>query len=200
MKRLIPMKRLPLLCLLACPAALLSTAALADPPGGKGAHEAAKEQRKAQHEWEKDRREHAREVDKAQREDHRERLKAAREEQKELRKARRELAKEGWYDGQRWQAYEDDYSHSYRTRTWEAIERYPAPREWIPPQDYRTVVFEPGMRLPDTWIRETYVVEHHVYELPPPPPRHQWVRVDDDVVLVALASGLIADFVYDLFE
>ena len=198
MNRPVCVKRLLLPCLLACSAVLFSTAVVADPPGGKRAHEAAKEQRRADREWAKEQRKADREWAKEQRKDHREWLKAAREEQKELRKARRELAKDGWYDGERWHTYDDDYR--YRSNSWEALQSYPAPREWVPPQDYRTVVFEPGMRLPETWYRSGYTLEHHVYALPPPPPRHQWVRVDDDAVLVGLASGLVADFVYDLFE
>jgi Ni/Co efflux regulator RcnB len=80
------------------------------------------------------------------------------------------------------------------------MRRYEAPYSWRPPTEQRIVVFEPGMRLPEPWYAERYRIAPDPYGLPPPPPRHAWVQVDDDVVLIALASGLVADFVYDLFE
>lgn len=158
----------------------------------KDEREWEKEQRKAEREWAKDQREAEREWRKAER-------KAWRELQKDRRQAARERARDGWYDGERWRSYErvrDDY----RADDWTAVRRYEAPLAWQPPTVDRIVVFEPGMRLPEPWYMDQYRIAPDPYGLPPPPPRHAWVQVDDDVVLVALASGLVADFVYDIFE
>ncbi|HET6603600.1 MAG TPA: RcnB family protein, partial [Xanthomonadaceae bacterium] len=106
--------------------------------------------------------------------------------------------KDGWYDGDQWRHYDGDWR--YRDQGYRAITTYAPPRAYTPPTDYRAIVFEPGMRLPSPYYREDYYIEHDRYGLPPPPPRHRWVQVDDDVVLVAIASGLVADFVYDLFD
>jgi Ni/Co efflux regulator RcnB len=42
-------------------------------------------------------------------------------------------------------------------------------------------------------------VDYRGYQLPPPPFGYHWVRVDRDVVLVSLASGLIQDILYGLY-
>lgn len=164
----------------------------------KDEREWAKERRKDEKEWAREQREEQREWAKAEREWRKEERKAWRELQKERRKAAREAARDGWYDGERWRGY--DEPRRYRNEDWVALRRYAAPVEWRPPTPDRVVVFEPGMRLPDPWYVERYHIVADPYGLPPPPPRHAWVQVDDDAVLVALASGLVADFVYDLFE
>ena len=158
-----------------------------------------KDERKEWREWEKDRREDERERDKSAREAQREWLKNQRERQKALREARHELVREGWYDGRRWYDYDRDYR--YRDRYWGAIERHPAPFEYRYPGRHEVIVYAPGMRLPQTYVVYDYVIADPLrYGLPPPPPDHRWLQVDDDAVLIALASGVVADFVYDLFE
>jgi Ni/Co efflux regulator RcnB len=42
-------------------------------------------------------------------------------------------------------------------------------------------------------------VDYNAYRLPPPPYGYRWVRSDRDVVLVALATGLVLDVLYDLY-
>lgn len=181
--------------LLLCIPLLLAGPVLADPPPGKAARKAerawAKEERKAEREWAKEERKAERAWDKAQR-------KAWREQQKAMRESRRASARQGWYDGDDWRSYDEPYR--YRREDWVAVRTYPAPRAWAPPTDEVIYTYEPGMRLPQTWYQESWRIVHDPYGLPPPPPRHRWVQVDDDAVLVAVASGLIADFVYDLFE
>jgi Ni/Co efflux regulator RcnB len=166
--------------------ALSPAPALADPPD-----KSAKKQQQAE-------RKQAREQGKAVDRQDRAWLKAQREQQREARKTRRQAAREGWYDGSSWKAYDGEYR--YRDAEFGALQRYPMPAAYVPPAGFEVRVYEPGTRLPAAWIAPTYYVEHHHYHLPPPPPQHRWVQVDDDVVLVAVASGLIADIVYDLFR
>lgn len=53
-----------------------------------------------------------------------------------------------------------------------------------------------GDRLPDQYRhREYYVGDWRAHHLHAPPRGYQWVNVDGNYVLVALASGLIADMV-----
>lgn len=161
--------------------------------------EAERDWNKEQREWIKEQREAERELAKDMREDEREWLKRERERQRELRKEQRERAREGWYADGRWYDYDDDYR--YRDQYREAIERHPAPHAYSPPPGYEVIVYEPGMRLPPPYFSRDHVIFEPVrYGLPPPPPAYGWVQVDDDAVLVALASGAVADFVYDLFE
>jgi Ni/Co efflux regulator RcnB len=175
---------LPALLLFALVAA---PAAAFDPPPGKSAAKAARGEAKARQQAVKQ----ERTGDKAW-------LKAERERQKSLRKQQRISARAGWYDGSSWNAYGEEIR--YRDGQWQAVVSYAAPRPYLPPPQFEAIVYEPGMRLPEPWYRSEYRIEHRVYNLPPPPPQHHWVMVDDDAVLVALASGLIADFVYDLFR
>jgi Ni/Co efflux regulator RcnB len=180
-------RRIALFALLAFGVGGLTPAAFADPPGGK----AGKKQEQAAR---KQAREQSRAIDRQDRAS----LKALREQQREARKTRRIAAGEGWYDGSTWKSYEGEYR--YRDAEFTALQRYTAPTPYLPPVNFEMRVFEPGVRLPSAWVEPVYYVEHVHYRLPPPPPQHRWVRVDDDVVLVALASGLVADIVYDLFR
>ena len=53
-----------------------------------------------------------------------------------------------------------------------------------------------GDRLPDQYRRREYVVnDWGRYNLQPPPRGYQWMNVDGNYLLVAIASGLIANLV-----
>ena len=53
--------------------------------------------------------------------------------------------------------------------------------------------------MPPAYYGRPYYVDYNAYRLPPPPYGHRWVRYDRDVVLVALATGLVLDVLYDLY-
>jgi Ni/Co efflux regulator RcnB len=44
------------------------------------------------------------------------------------------------------------------------------------------------------------VDDYYTYRLRPPPRGYHWVRVDNDVVLAAVASGLVVSAVYGIFH
>jgi Ni/Co efflux regulator RcnB len=67
------------------------------------------------------------------------------------------------------------------------------PRGWY---SYRWGV---GHRLPPAWYGPAYYVDYGVYGLAPPPYGYRWVRVDNDVLLVAIATGIIADILSDFY-
>ncbi|VVD64923.1 hypothetical protein PPN31114_00298 [Pandoraea pneumonica] len=68
--------------------------------------------------------------------------------------------------------------------------RGPAEDTWQHP-DWRK-----GDRMPQQYRDRQYVVENYRdYHLPPPRRGYQWVGVGGDFLLVAIASGVIADMV-----
>ncbi|MBJ9985517.1 RcnB family protein [Acinetobacter sp. S40] len=62
-----------------------------------------------------------------------------------------------------------------------------------PPRYYRVHDFRPGYRLPPQYLAERYYVNNwYDYQLPSPPPQHRWAYIDGRYVLVAVATGIIA--------
>jgi Ni/Co efflux regulator RcnB len=84
---------------------------------------------------------------------------------------------------------------------WErrALKRYKAGR-YQAPKGYYARRWAKGQRLPIAYRNRMYVVDHRRYGLRYPPRGYHYVRVGNDVVLTAIASGLIASVVFDLFE
>jgi Ni/Co efflux regulator RcnB len=54
-----------------------------------------------------------------------------------------------------------------------------------------------GERIPVVYLeRNYYVDDYRVYSLAPPPRGHRWVRTDDGrYILIAVATGIIADII-----
>lgn len=52
-----------------------------------------------------------------------------------------------------------------------------------------------GQRLPSEYRARGYYVDYRAHRLRQPPRGYQWVRVNDDYLMVALATGLIASIV-----
>jgi Ni/Co efflux regulator RcnB len=75
---------------------------------------------------------------------------------------------------------------------------YYAPR-YEPPPGYAHHGWARGEVLPPHYHDDRYVVvDYGHYGLRPPPQGYHWVRVDNDVVLVAIASGVVADVMLNL--
>lgn len=71
---------------------------------------------------------------------------------------------------------------------------YHAPRGYY----YRT--WHRGDRLPRAWYGHSYIVyDWRPYRLYAPPYGYHWVRVGDDVVLTAIATGIVLDVLYDIW-
>lgn len=71
---------------------------------------------------------------------------------------------------------------------------------YIPPRGYHYRHWRHGDYLPRAYYSHSYVVhDYHSYHLSRPPRGHHWVRVNDDVVLAAVASGLVVSVVSGLF-
>ncbi len=76
---------------------------------------------------------------------------------------------------------------------------YNVPR-YVRPHGYRPYRWSSGHYLPSAYYGPSYYVDYRPYRLAPPPYGHRWVRIDGDVFLVAVATGLIADAVYGIFH
>ena len=67
-------------------------------------------------------------------------------------------------------------------------------------QGYREHDWRRGERLPVAYYAPPYVIpDYRSYRLREPPRGCHWVRVNNDVVLAAIASGVVLDIVYNAF-
>jgi Ni/Co efflux regulator RcnB len=100
---------------------------------------------------------------------------------------------------------DDRYDNRNDRRDWnrndwrDSRSRYHASRYYAP-HGYRYRVWHRGERLPSAYYAPRYVVrDYNAYRLYAPPRGYHWVRVGNDVVLAAIAGGIVAAVVSDLF-
>lgn len=78
--------------------------------------------------------------------------------------------------------------------------RYAAPR-YIAPRGYYARSWHRGDRLPPAYYSSRYVVnDYRAYRLQAPPRGHHWVRVNNDVLLTAIATGAVVAVIGGLFH
>jgi Ni/Co efflux regulator RcnB len=110
---------------------------------------------------------------------------------------RRDHRDNGRYDHGRYDrrdAYRSGYRHGRVDQ-----HRYNRGR-YIAPRGYYVRSWRHGDRLPRSYYETRYIVrDYHAYHLNAPPRGHHWVRVNNDVVLAAVASGLVVSVVSGLF-
>jgi Ni/Co efflux regulator RcnB len=71
---------------------------------------------------------------------------------------------------------------------------------YVRPSGYYYRTWRHGDRLPRAYYSTRYVVhDYDVYHLRRPPRGYHWVRVDNDVLLTAVATGLVVSAAYGLF-
>ncbi|NEX92025.1 RcnB family protein [Caulobacter sp. 17J65-9] len=83
---------------------------------------------------------------------------------------------------------------------WRAAERRYRAGRYSPPPGHVHHEWRYGERLPPAYYVPVYRLEYERYGLYAPPPGYVWTRVDDKAVLAAIATGVIASVVVDLFE
>lgn len=82
----------------------------------------------------------------------------------------------------------------------QAQRRYNAGR-YAPPRGYHTRQWAYGQRMPSYYRSNAYVVrDYNRYGLRQPPHGYQYVRSGNDVVLAAVATGLITAVIAGLFN
>ena len=65
---------------------------------------------------------------------------------------------------------------------------------------YRIQLYNGGDRLPYGWYASPYVVyDYAPYRLYAPPYGYHWVRVGNDVILTAIATGIVLDVIYNIW-
>jgi len=90
----------------------------------------------------------------------------------------------------------NDYGRHVRYR----VDPYRQPRGYYNGGYYNGYGWHRGDRLPVAFYAPRYVVrDYRAYRLAPPPWGYQWVRVDNDVVLAAITTGLVLSVVDNLF-
>lgn len=68
------------------------------------------------------------------------------------------------------------------------------------PRGYYHRTWHRGDRLPRAWYGSSYVVyDWRPYRLYSPPRGYHWVRVGNDVILTAIATGIVLDVLYDIW-
>jgi Ni/Co efflux regulator RcnB len=107
------------------------------------------------------------------------------------REARRhEDRDDRWHDGREWR---DHHEHDWREG------RYPHDeyrRVW----GYRDHYWRRGERLPVAYYAPSYVMgDYRAYGLREPPYGCRWVRVNNDVVLAAIGTGIVLEVAYNIF-
>jgi Ni/Co efflux regulator RcnB len=80
----------------------------------------------------------------------------------------------------------------------------PAPRyygHYLPPRGYVVHRWSRGERLPVGYYAPRYVVaDYRDCGLRAPPMGYHWVRVNNDAVLAAVATGVVLDVAFNLFS
>lgn len=78
-------------------------------------------------------------------------------------------------------------------------QRYHAPTQYIRPHGYQVRTWRNGDRLPRAYRGNQYHVDYRQYHLNAPPRGYQYVRVNNDVVLTAIATGIIASVITGMY-
>lgn len=111
------------------------------------------------------------------------------------------------HDSRRWD--DDRYRHDdrhryvrhdrYDGRYYDRRVRYHA-GVYHRPHGYRHYSWHRGARLPVAYYAPRYIVhDYHDYHLHRPPYGYHWVRVDNDIVLAAIATGVVLQVVDQIF-
>ena len=118
-----------------------------------------------------------------------------RHDRREARQDRREFRQEQRQDRREYRQEQRQYA-----RWQQAQRRYHAPR-YVAPRGYAVRSWSYGQRMPSYYRTNAYVVhDYGRYGLRAPPRGYQYVRSGNDVVLAAVAGGLITAVIAGLFN
>lgn len=122
-----------------------------------------------------------------------------REDRREARQDRRENRRE-WRQDRREDRRDARQNARAYARWQQAQRRYNAGRYYAP-RGYAVRQWAYGQRMPSYYRTNQYVVsDYHRYGLRQPPYGYQYVRSGNDVVLTAVATGLITAVIAGLFN
>lgn len=103
----------------------------------------------------------------------------------------------GGYDSQR--GYRGGYDNHRGYRGSWNNHRYRSPWRYAYPRGYGARSWSIGLFLPSAFYGPSYYVDYAPYGLEPPPYGYEWVRVDSDVLLIEIRTGLIVDILYGFY-
>jgi Ni/Co efflux regulator RcnB len=109
---------------------------------------------------------------------------------RDSREFRHDDGRDHWHERREWRDHDD---HGWR----EGRSRYgDYGRDW----GYREHDWRRGERLPIAYYAPPRVIgDYGVYGLHEPPYGCRWVRVNNDVVLTAIATGVVLEVAYNIF-
>jgi Ni/Co efflux regulator RcnB len=114
-------------------------------------------------------------------------------------RAHHERGDDRGHDGRDYRNDDRDYRSGYIEGRRDQ-HRYEAGR-YIAPRGYVVRSWHRGDRLPPAYYSSRYVVnDYRAYRLQAPPRGHHWVRVNNDVLLTAVATGAVVAVVSGLFH
>jgi len=114
----------------------------------------------------------------------------ARDDRRDDRRDVREDRRDGRYD--RRDARPDN---RYERRS----ERRYSGGRYVHPRGYQARDWRRGERLPAAYRSRAYAVDYRTYRLAAPPRGYEYRRVGDDVVLTAIATGIITSVLFGMF-
>ena len=118
-----------------------------------------------------------------------------RQDRQEQRREYRQDRREDRQDRREYRQEQRQYA-----RWQQAQRRYNAPR-YVAPRGYQTRSWSYGQTMPSYYRGQSYVVsDYGRYGLRQPPRGYQYVRSGNDVVLAAIAGGLITAVIAGLFN
>lgn len=126
----------------------------------------------------------------------------ARDDRRDVRRDVREDRRDDRYDRRddrrdsRYDRRDDRRETRYERR---AAHRYDGGR-YYHPRGYQARDWRRGERLPAAYRGRAYAVDHRAYRLSAPPRGYEYRRVGDDVVLTAIATGIITSVLIGLFN
>ena len=77
--------------------------------------------------------------------------------------------------------------------------RFHAPTPYYRPHGYLVRRWHDGDRLPYAYRARQYYVDYQQYNLTPPPRGYQYIRVNNDVVLTAITTGVIMSVISGMY-
>jgi len=128
-----------------------------------------------------------------------------RNDRQEQRQDHRDDRRDDRRDNREWRQDRRDDRQDYRQQAraydrWQRAERrYNAPR-YAPPRGYQVRSWSYGQRLPSYYSQGYVMNNYSSYGLRAPPRGYQYVRSGNDVVLAAVAGGLITAVIAGLFN
>jgi Ni/Co efflux regulator RcnB len=94
-----------------------------------------------------------------------------------------------------------DNRHQMVAHDHHAPARFTMSARYVRPHGYHMHSWRRGERLPPAYRGSAYVIpDPAVYRLRAPPAGYYWVRVDNNAVLAAVATGVVVDIAANLFH